>query len=44
MDADPSNAAGQRQFLTAHLWLVAAQQEVVWEEWFEPEFFPKGNT
>ena len=32
MDADPTDSNGQRQFLTAHLWLVAAQQEVVWEE------------
>ena len=44
MDADPTDALGERQFLTAHLWLVAAQQEVVWEQWFEPEFFPLGNT
>ena len=44
MDADPDDINGEKQFLTAHLWLVSAQQEVVWEEWFEPEFFPLGNT
>ena len=44
MDLDPTDAAGEKQFLTSHLWLVAAQQGVVWEEWFEPEFFPLGNT
>jgi hypothetical protein len=44
LDADPDDNNGEKQFLTAHLWLVSAQQEVVWEEWFEPEFFPLGNT
>ena len=44
LDADPGDNNGEKQFLTAHLWLVSAQQEVVWEEWFEPEFFPLGNT
>lgn len=44
IDADSEDTYGEKQFLTSLMWVIAGQQEVVWEEWFEPEFFPKGNT
>jgi hypothetical protein len=44
MDMDPTDANGEKTFLTSLMWVVAGQQGVVWEEWFTSPFFPTGNT
>jgi len=43
IDKDPQDLNGQRTFLTSLMWVVAGQQGVPWETYFD-DFFPRGNT